>query len=97
MSFGLTIAVASANEAQCTVGKVATAPLESEYGKGHMRIMTRSLRPSCLSVRASAAKRLSFATRRWTRFLRSDRERIKDAVLPATVAVAAMNQLVECQ
>lgn len=30
MSFGDTIAVAAAKEAQCTVGKVATAPLERE-------------------------------------------------------------------
>jgi hypothetical protein len=93
MSFGDTIAVASAKLAQCTVGKVATAPLESEYGSGHMRIMTRSLRPSCLRVRASAAKRLSFAMRRWTMFLRNERERRKEAVLPAMVAEAAMNQL----
>lgn len=58
-----------------------------------MRIMMRSLRPSCLSVSASAAKRLSLAMRRWTRFLSSERLRRKDAVLPATVAEAAMNQL----
>lgn len=93
ISFGDTIAVAKAKLAQCTVGKVATAPLESEYGNGHMRIMTRSFRPSCLRVRLSAAKRLSFSMRRWTRFLSSDRESRKETVLPAMVAEAAMNQL----
>jgi hypothetical protein len=61
-----------------------------------MRIMTRSLRPSCLSVRARAAKRLSFAMRRSTKFLRREREIMKDAVEPAMVAEAAMNQLVAC-
>lgn len=60
-----------------------------------MRIMTRSLRPSCLRVRARAAKRLSFATRRETMVRSRVRERRKEAVLPATVAVAAMNQLGE--
>jgi hypothetical protein len=94
ISFGDTIAVARAYDAQCTVGKVATAPLEMEYGSGHSRYMMRSFRPSCLRVRERAAKRVSFAIRRWTMFLRRVRERRKDAVLPATVAVAAMNQLV---
>jgi hypothetical protein len=58
--------------------------------------MTRSLRPSCLRVRARAAKRLSFAMRRSTKFLRREREIMKDAVEPAMVAEAAMNQLVGC-
>jgi hypothetical protein len=31
--------------------------------------------------------------RRWTMFLRRERESRKEAVLPAMVAVAAMNQL----
>jgi hypothetical protein len=34
--------------------------------------------------------------RRCTRFLRREREQMKEAVLPATVAVAAMNQLERC-
>jgi len=59
-----------------------------------MRIMTRSFRPSCLRVRARASNRLSFAMRRCTRDFRRERERRKEAVLPATVADAAMNQLV---
>jgi hypothetical protein len=96
MSFGDTMAVASAKLDQWTVGNVATAPLEREYGSGHMRIMTRSFRPSCLRVRARASKRLSFAMRRWTRFFKSERERRKEAVLPAMVADAAMNQLGMC-
>jgi len=94
MSFGETIAVARAYEAQCTVGNVATAPLEMEYGSGQRRYMMRSLRPSCLRVNERAAKRVSFATRRWTMVLRSVRERRKDAVLPAMVALAAMNHLI---
>ena len=97
MSFGETRAVARAKLPQCTVGKVAMAPLESEWGSGHIRIMMSSFRPSCLRVRARAAKRLSFATRRWTIDFRRERESRKDAVLPAMVAEAAMNQLGECK
>jgi len=93
MSFGETMAVAKAYEAQWTVGKVAMAPLEREYGSGHMRIIMRSFRPSCLRVRARAAKRVSFARRRWTMDFRRVRERRKEAVLPTIVAEAAMNHL----
>lgn len=93
MSFGDTSAVARAKELQCTVGNVAMAPLDSEYGKGHIRIMTRSFIPSCFNVRASAAKRLSLAINRWTMFFKMLRERRNDAVLPATVALAAINHL----
>ena len=95
ISLGLTMVVARAKEAQCTVGNVAMAPLEREYGNGHSLIMTRSLRPSCFSVRDNAAKRLSFAIRRWTILFKRLRERIKETVLPTIVALAAMNQLDE--
>jgi hypothetical protein len=78
------------------VGKVAMAPLEREYGSGHRRIITRSLRPSCLRVSARAAKRVSFARRRWTMDFRRVRERMKEAVLPTMVAEAAMNHLSMC-
>jgi hypothetical protein len=39
---------------------------------------------------------LSFAMRRSTKFLRMEREIMKDAVEPAMVAEAAMNQLLLC-
>jgi len=55
--------------------------------------MTRSLRPSCLRVRARAAKRRSLATRRETQEERRVREARKEAVEPRTVAVATMSQL----
>lgn len=55
--------------------------------------MTRSLRPSCLRVRARAAKRVSFAMRRVTMLRSRVRESRKEAVLPAMVALAAMNHL----
>lgn len=92
ISLGLTMVVARAKEAQCTVGNVAMAPFEREYGNGHSLIIIRSLRPSCFSVSANAAKRLSFAIRRWTTFFRRLRERINETVLPTMVALAAMNQ-----
>jgi hypothetical protein len=40
---------------------------------------------------------VSCAMRRWTIDFRRVRDRRKDAVLPAIVAVAAMNHLVACQ
>jgi hypothetical protein len=75
---------------------VATAPLESEYGSGQSRNMISSFRPSCLRVRARAAKRVSLARRRETKERRRERETMKEAVEPQTVAVAAINQLWTC-
>lgn len=57
----------------------------------------RSLSPSCFSVRERAANRLSFSIRRCTNFLRKLRDIMKETVLPTTVALAAMNHLVEYQ
>ena len=58
--------------------------------------MTRSLRPSCLRTRESAAKRLSLATRRLTKLDRIVRETIKEHNDPAMVAEAIINQLRDC-
>jgi len=77
----------------CTVGKVAIAPFEIEYGKGHSLIMTSNFRPSCLSVSAKAVKRRSLATIRVTQADKIWREARKEAVEPRMVADATMNQL----
>ncbi len=92
-SFGDARAVAEANMRGWTVGTVDMAPLEMEYGKGQSRIMQRSLRPSCLRVRDSAANRLSLAIRRCTYLDRIVRETIKEQRDPMTVAEAMMNHL----
>jgi hypothetical protein len=72
---------------------VLSAPLLKLYGSGHRRIMMRSLMPSCLRVRASAAKRESFATSRETYEWRRFRETMNAAVDPTIVEDATMNQL----
>ena len=97
ISFGLAIVVASAKMRGLTVAMVESAPLESEYGRGHKRIITRSFSPSCLRTSERAAKRESFATRRLTNWDRRVRERRKEHKEPTIVAEAPMNQLVSEQ
>lgn len=92
-SFGETIAVDRANDASDTVGIVLIAPLDSEYGNGHNRIMIKSLMPSCLSVSARAAKRGSRFIRRETNPDKRYRETRNEQELPTTVAEATINQL----
>lgn len=58
-NFGEMMAVARPYMSGLTVGKVETAPLHSEYGKGHKRIMHNSFKPSYLRVNDKAANRLS--------------------------------------
>lgn len=92
-SLGVMIAVASPYVNGCTVGKVETAPLHTEYGRGHNRIIHSSLSPSYFSVKARAANLLSRSIRRWTNLDRIVRETIKEAVDPSTVAEAYNSHL----
>ena len=55
--------------------------------------MQRSLNPSCLRTKDSAAKRVSFWTSRCTYPDKTAREAKNDAVDPIIVALAAMNHL----
>jgi hypothetical protein len=87
-NLGVMIAVASPYIKGCTVGNVETAPLQTEYGRGHRRIMHKSLRPSYLSVSARAANLLSFSIMRFTNFDRIVRDTMKEHVDPSTVAEA---------
>lgn len=86
-SFGEIIAVASPYMRGWTVGNVDMAPLHTEYGSGHSRIIQRSARPSYLSVRARAANRLSFSIRRFTNPESTVLDTMKEHVEPTTVAV----------
>lgn len=81
------------NARGCTVGMSEMAPLEMEYGRGHNRIIMRSLIPSCFKVRAIDAKRGSPWTRPWTSERRTVRETMNEAVLPMMVADATINHL----
>lgn len=87
-SFGDMIAVARPYMSGWTVGNVETAPLHIEYGKGHNRIIHRSLRPSYLRVKARAANRLSFSIKRLTNLERIVRDTINEHVEPIIVALA---------
>lgn len=86
-SFGEIIAVASPYINGWTVGKVETAPLHIEYGRGHSRIMHSNLRPSYLSVKDSAANLVSRSIKRWTNWERMVRDTMKEHVDPRTLAV----------
>ncbi len=92
-SLGVAAAVARANIKGCTVGNVEMAPFEILYGSGHSRIITRSLRPSCLRTEDNASNLRSFATMRFTKLESSVRETMKEHVDPTTVAEATMGQL----
>lgn len=70
------------------MGNVDTAPLHIEYGSGQSRIMHSNLRPSYLSVKASAANLLSCSIMRLTKLERTVRETMNDSVEPTIVAVA---------
>ena len=93
MSFGVEIAVARAYVSGLTVGNVDIAPFVREYGSGHSRIMTKSLSPSCLRTRDRAAKRESFATRRFTKFDNIVRETMNAHREPRMVLAEAINHL----
>lgn len=91
-SLGLVIAVANANDSGWTVGKVEIAAFDKLYGSGHSLIIHRILMPSCFSVSANASKRLSFPTSLCTYLDNIVLLARNDAVEPATVADATMNQ-----
>lgn len=92
-NFGEINAVASPYVNGRTVGKVETAPLHIEYGKGHNRIMQSNLSPSYFKVKESAANLLSCSMRRATSLDRIVRDTIKEEIEPRTVALAYRNQL----
>lgn len=56
--------------------------------------MHKSLRPSCFRTRERAVNRASVSTSLWTNLESIVLETIKEQKEPATVADAAMNQLV---
>lgn len=91
INLGETIAVASAYIRGWTVGKVDMAPFEIEYGRGHKRIMHKSLRPSCFNTRDKALNLVSFAASRCTKVDRTVRDTTNEHVEPMIVAVAAIN------
>lgn len=70
------------------------APLDIEYGRGQSRIMHRSLRPSCFKTKESAANLVSDSTSLWTNLESNVLETMNEQKDPATVADAAINQLV---
>lgn len=86
-SFGEMIAVARPYIQGLTVGKVETAPLQIEYGKGQRRIIHSNLRPSYLRVKESAANLLSRSIKRLTNLDSIVRDTINEQVDPNTVAV----------
>lgn len=92
-SLGVAAAVAIANIKGSTVGKVDIAPFEMLYGRGHSRIIIKSLRPSCFKTSDSASNLRSFATKPLTKLENNVRETMKEHVDPTTVADATMGQL----
>ena len=86
-SFGEMIAVARPYIHGLTVGKVETAPLHIEYGKGQRRIIHSNLRPSYLRVKESAANLLSRSINRLTNLDKIVRDTINEQVDPKMVAV----------
>jgi hypothetical protein len=76
-----------------TVGMLESAPFVIENGNGQRRIMTRSLNPSCFSVRAKAANSGFLAVSLVTKLERRWRQTMKDMVAPMVEPVATMYHL----